>query len=204
MDQVRSMLQAQLLSEADFAWHQSLTEWISVSALISQFECSNKPQPPPALAAVPPLTPSVLSGITEHPNFGWRLVACMIDTVVTSVLGGVTGLLVGAALENTGVSGSDLYELCGAIGGIVAAWLYYALLESSDAQATLGKMACRFRVTDLQGRRISFLRASGRHFGKLVSVMTLGVGYLMCAFTRRRQCLHDIMAECLMYIRPDT
>jgi uncharacterized RDD family membrane protein YckC len=78
-------------------------------------------------------------------------------------------------------------------------WLYYALMESSPRQATLGKMACGFVVTDLQGHRISFGQASGRYFGMIVSGLTLGIGVLMCAWTERKQCLHDVMAGCLMF-----
>jgi len=50
-------------------------------------------------------------------------------------------------------------------------------MESSSYQATLGKMVCGMKVTDLYGNRISFGRATGRHFAKILSAMLLGVGY---------------------------
>src|SRR6202035_5143373 len=78
------------------------------------------------------------------------------------------------------------------------AWLYYALLESSSWHATLGKMALRLQVTDLEGRRIGFGRASGRFFGKIISGMILYIGFLMAGFTEKKQALHDMMAGCLV------
>jgi len=80
----------------------------------------------------------------------------------------------------------------------VVQWLYFAIMESSSKQGTLGKMAVGIKVTDQAGNRISFLRATGRHFGKIISGMILCVGYLMAAFTEKKQALHDLMAGCLV------
>jgi uncharacterized RDD family membrane protein YckC len=77
-------------------------------------------------------------------------------------------------------------------------WLYYALLESSAWQGTLGKKALGLEVTDLQGRRIGFGRASGRFFAKFISVLTLFIGFIMAGFTERKQALHDMIAGCLV------
>ena len=85
-----------------------------------------------------------------------------------------------------------------------AGWLYFALMESSSKQATLGKMMIGVIVTDTDGNRISFGRASGRFFGKIVSWITLLIGYRMAAFTKRKQALHDIMAGCLVIRKPKT
>jgi uncharacterized RDD family membrane protein YckC len=84
---------------------------------------------------------------------------------------------------------------------LILPWLYFAIMESSSRQATLGKMALGIVVTDISGRRISFARATGRQLGKIVSGMILYIGYLMIAFTQRKQGLHDIMAECLVVVR---
>lgn len=73
-------------------------------------------------------------------------------------------------------------------------WLYFALLESSPRQATLGKMALGLRVADVAGRRLSFLRATGRFAAKMLSGLTLLIGYLVMLFTERRQTLHDLVA----------
>ncbi len=76
----------------------------------------------------------------------------------------------------------------------VVQWLYEALLTSSKWQGTLGKKILNLRVTDMAGNRISFGRATGRYFGKILSGMTMNIGYLMVAFTEKKQGLHDIIA----------
>ena len=81
---------------------------------------------------------------------------------------------------------------------LIINWLYYAFMESSSHQATLGKMAMHIQVTDMQLHKISFATASLRWLCKLFSVATFGIGYLMIAFTKRKQGLHDIMANCLV------
>jgi uncharacterized RDD family membrane protein YckC len=80
----------------------------------------------------------------------------------------------------------------------VAGWLYFALMESSSRGATLGKMALGIRVTDLAGNRISFGKATGRYFGKIISALILYIGFIMAGFTQQKQALHDIMARCLV------
>ena len=72
-------------------------------------------------------------------------------------------------------------------------WLYWAVMESSPWQATLGKRLFGIQVTDLQGQRISFARASARHFGKIIFV-----GFILTAFTARSRRLHDLIAGCLV------
>ena len=81
---------------------------------------------------------------------------------------------------------------------LMLGWIYYASMESSSWQATLGKKILGLRVTDLAGNRISFSRASGRFFGKILSGMILGIGFLMAGFTARKQALQDILAGCLV------
>jgi uncharacterized RDD family membrane protein YckC len=84
------------------------------------------------------------------------------------------------------------------IATTVAGWLYFALMESSAKGATLGKRALGIKVTDMSGNRISFGRATGRYFGKIVSGVILYIGFLMAGFTQQKQALHDIMASCLV------
>jgi len=74
-------------------------------------------------------------------------------------------------------------------------------LESSARQATLGKMAVGIVVTDERGARISFGRATGRFFAKFLSMLILYVGYLMAAFTEKKQGLHDVLAGTLVVRR---
>jgi len=81
----------------------------------------------------------------------------------------------------------------------ITGWLYYALLESSIRQSTIGKMAIGLFVTDEEGHRISFARASARYFGKYLSSLTLLIGYIMAGFTAKKQALHDKIAKTLVW-----
>ncbi len=83
--------------------------------------------------------------------------------------------------------------------GLVVTWLYHALMESSEWQATVGKRALGLVVTDMDGQRVSFARATGRHFGKIITNMVpMFIGYLMAGFTEKKQALHDMIAGCLV------
>jgi uncharacterized RDD family membrane protein YckC len=93
-------------------------------------------------------------------------------------------------------------NIVGHVFSFVLPWLYYALFESSTKQATLGKIAFEIYVTDLEGRRITFARASARYFCMiLISPLTFGIGFVMAGLTAKRQALHDKIAECLVLRR---
>ena len=88
---------------------------------------------------------------------------------------------------------------------LVVSWLYWALTESSQWQASLGKKALGLYVTDLSGSRLSFGKASGRFFAGrgLGMVPYLGglyylVDCIMAGFTEKKQALHDMIAGCLV------
>ena len=79
-------------------------------------------------------------------------------------------------------------------------------MESSSWQATLGKMALGLCVTDMDGGRPTFGRASGTFFsGRGISfVPSVGglyflIGCIMAGFTEKKQALHDMIASCLVF-----
>ena len=162
------------------------------------------PPPNPAVTTPPPAAPAA-GQATRYANFGQRLLAVILDAIVTGVIGGMIGMMLAVMI---GVGGSmsgahdsvvfGVINLLGFLVGTATGWLYEALMVSSSYQATLGKMALGIVVTDMQGRRISFLRATGRYVGKIVSSMLLLIGYLIQPFTEKRQALHDMMAGCLV------
>lgn len=89
-----------------------------------------------------------------------------------------------------------------ATASLVVTWLYHALMECSEWQATVGKKALGLVVTDMEGNRVSFWRATGRHFAKIVTNMVpLLIGYILAGFTDKRQALHDMIAGCLILRR---
>jgi uncharacterized RDD family membrane protein YckC len=85
-----------------------------------------------------------------------------------------------------------------AIISAILQWLYFSLMESSVWQATVGKKLLGLTVTDLEGRRISFGRATGRYFAKIISSLILFIGYMMAGFTEKKQALHDMIAGTLV------
>ena len=140
----------------------------------------------------------------EYAGFWRRAGALTIDMIIFGIFQAILMIVVIGSV--TVSEPSDEAAGAAAIGlnivVIVAAWLYFALMESSSKQATVGKMMIGAVVTDLDGNRISFGRASGRYFGKFVSGIILGIGYIMAVFTQRKQALHDIMAGCLVVRKP--
>lgn len=93
-------------------------------------------------------------------------------------------------------------ESSGAAWGTLIFWLYFAFLESGLRQATIGKRLLSIKVVTLDGKAPSFWRATGRHFAKILSGLIFCIGFLMCLFTAKKQCLHDMMAGCLV-VRDD-
>ena len=144
--------------------------------------------------------------ITHYSGFWRRSAAFITDYVVMFVLGRVGVVVLAVSFMLIGDSGVDLRSTVSmpvlltvafvAVLGIYIA--YYAGMESSAAQATLGKMALGIKVCDLRGRRITKGQAFGRYFGKIVSGLILGIGYLMAGFTEKKQALHDMMAGTLV------
>jgi len=72
------------------------------------------------------------------------------------------------------------------------------LMESSKFGGTLGKMAVNIKVVDMEGNPISFGRATGRYFSRIITNMTFLIGYIIAGFTEKKQALHDLIASCLV------
>lgn len=162
-------------------------------------------------------------------GFWRRFFALIIDSIVVSVINLVLGaimalplflllpLIIGgvpeAAPDGTASANSFLELLKGGGGFFIVlsfvgqllslwtGWLYLALMESSVNSATLGKMALGIVVSDKHGRRITFERATARYFSKWITGLTFLVGYIMAAFSSRKQALHDFIAGTLVLYR---
>jgi len=80
---------------------------------------------------------------------------------------------------------------------LIIYWLYYALTESRLG-ASPGKLLFKLQVTDLDGRRINFKRATGHTFARFLSFLPFFTGYLMAAFTDKTQALHDLLSGCIV------
>jgi uncharacterized RDD family membrane protein YckC len=141
----------------------------------------------------------------NYAGFWLRFAAAMIDGVLIIAVFCPIGFALGAMGAATGADGNEAgqaafagIQLIFQIFSLIVGWLYEALLESSSWQGTVGKKVLGIRVTDMDGNRISFGRATGRHFAKLLSQMICFVGFIMVAFTERKQGLHDMIAGTLV------
>ena len=85
----------------------------------------------------------------------------------------------------------------------IGAWLYCAFSESSSRRATIGKRIMGLQVVTADGGRVSFGQATVRHFMKFLSLFSAGVGFMMAAWTKRHQALHDIPCECIVIRVPE-
>lgn len=122
-----------------------------------------------------------------YAGFWKRAVAILIDGVILAIIGALANFIFADWLAS--------------LIGLFLGWAYYAGMESSARQATIGKSAMGIYVADMNGQRISFMRATGRYFAKILSALILFVGYIMAAFTARKQALHDILANTLVLNR---
>ncbi|MGK7920988.1 MAG: RDD family protein [Trichodesmium sp.] len=127
------------------------------------------PQPTPSPTPPPP-TPDIV-----YANFWKRVAAAIIDGIILTIIIAIFSIF-----------------------GILLGWVYYAVMESSPQQGTLGKMAVGIAVTDLKGNRISFGRATGRYFSMYLTAISLYIGYIIAAFTGKRQTIHDMIAGCIV------
>jgi uncharacterized RDD family membrane protein YckC len=167
------------------------------------------------------MTLAAQTGSVHYAGFWRRVLAFIIDAIILSIAGGVINFaltlifgLFGLAIDPKTMDANDPatqrtvmilgYAILGTMVpvNVVGQWLYFALMESSAAQATLGKMVLQLKVTDLDGRRVGFSRATGRYFAKFLSALLILIGYIMAGLTARKQALHDIIAGCLVIRDP--
>jgi len=143
------------------------------------------------------------TNLTNYAGFWRRLAALLIDLLIISVpVYFLATLFSSNPSESLGTNTTQeieyqYFNIYNATSFLLN-WLYFALLESSAKQATWGKQAMGIKVVRIDGRQLTFLRASLRYFSKIISGVTVFVGYIMAAFTARKQALHDIIADTLV------
>jgi uncharacterized RDD family membrane protein YckC len=152
------------------------------------------------------------SGNEIYAGFGKRLIAAIVDSLIifvpSIIIFFVLVFVLQAALFVTffggNMEGAHAVETLGNIiasvlssGIFIIQTLYFAVFESSGKQATPGKRVAGIKVTDLQGGRLSFSKALIRNLGKIASSVMF-IGYIMIAFTKQQQGLHDIIAGTLV------
>jgi uncharacterized RDD family membrane protein YckC len=192
----------------------------AVAAAVARAPMMSSPVAAPiagGVAAVPAYAGYAAVPRVEYAGFWLRFLAFLIDNAVMGIglvlilipLIFLTGLggFIGEIHPDEDMNDVGIFMLFGllflaATVSLLWTWLYHALMESSAWQATLGKKVLGLVVTDMAGRRVSFGRATGRHFAKIITNMVPAfIGYIMAGFTERKQALHDMIAGCLVLRR---
>ena len=156
------------------------------------------PSVPTSGSAPPPPVWDARPAGPDHVAYGgfWiRVVAYIIDGILLTIVYGIVARLLGIDVFE---SDWRHYDPLGNLISLVIGWLYFALLESSERGATVGKMAMGLRVVTSDGQRLSFMNATGRYFAKILSAIILFIGFIMVAFTDKKRGLHDILAGTLV------
>ena len=206
--ELRRLAAAGQLSPTDLVWRQEFPDWRRAGEVEGLFPLGAPrmvtPPPPPAAAYTPqlvspyaPFPPAQVQPTTQYADFGSRLGAFLIDLVILVIGGMVLGFIVGFGMASSGSSALNIQLAANGLG-LLFNWLYYALSESSTMMGTPGKKILGLVVTDLQGQRISFGRATGRYFGRILSGLALLMGYFAMLWSPMNQTWHDQMAGTLV------
>lgn len=225
LEELRQYLASGQIIPTDLAWYQGAPDWMPVTQVpglnpkpvtppmaAPQMPPSMPPMGPPGMPpmgapqAMPAMPP--MMGMPQMPMGGgyvtyagfWKRVAAYIGD---ALILGIINSLIGGAMLGSVIKTNDPQKILAASLGFYAlvlpiTALYFILMESGAGQATLGKRMVGIIVTDLNGQRISFLKALGRLAGKIVSGAILYVGFMMAGFTEKKQGLHDLMAGTLV------
>ena len=144
---------------------------------------------------------------SAYAGFWRRFAAALIDGILMSIVSQILNAFTGANTRMQEVLLEDPKDFSGLISvagptwamGFVIQLVYFAYFESSERQATFGKQAMGLVVTDMNGNRIDMGKAVIRYLSKIISGLTLLIGYLMQPFTEKKQALHDIIAGTLVF-----
>lgn len=134
-----------------------------------------------------------------YANYGMRFLASLIDFVIIFIVTSVVWAIFDLPIPpNAKVPFLGVWYVFQNPFGIISNWLYFSIMECSKLQGTIGKLALNIKVTDLNGERVKFGKATGRHFGKLLNSLTLFFGWLMPLWSKKNQGLHDLLAKTLV------
>lgn len=147
-------------------------------------------------------------GEVVYAGFWKRVAAYCIDSLIVGLVGGVIAMVIGMALGlgMAGIGGDSdamgagfiMIQLLTNLLSIALSAAYYAGFHASAGKATLGKMAVGIKVVRTDGARISIARGIGRYFAAMLSGLILCIGFVMAAFTERKQGLHDMLCDTLV------
>ncbi len=146
---------------------------------------------------------AVHGGEVVYAGFWKRVAAYIIDyiilLVISMVIGGLFGVITYAAGESSLAGKAS--QIVSFLVTLVVTVGYYAWFHASTGGATPGKMAIGIKVVRTTGEQISIARAIGRYFASVISAVLLCIGFIMAAFTERKQGLHDMISDTVVVDR---
>lgn len=186
--------------EPDPSDHEPPTEGSAIGARVDPELQPEEPQSTPQPTSREPQGQQT-SG--SPASFWRRLGAYLVDSILLTL---PTNLAIELALgrpmptEIDFAAPAETLEILWPFAAVAFAveLVYFAGMEGSGLQATVGKYLLKIRVTDDQGEPVGFLRAGARNVSKLASAIPFGLGFLMIFTSRRNQALHDHIASCLV------
>ena len=146
------------------------------------------------------------TGSARHYGGFWiRLLALIIDGIIVGVVSGIIRIPLGLAIGGVGLGLSrnpDPSQVFAALPAILslaglsfmiqlALSLGYEVYFLSTKGATPGKMALGLKVTGPKGSPLSAGLAAGRYFARILSWLTLCIGFIIAAFDSEKRALHD-------------
>jgi uncharacterized RDD family membrane protein YckC len=129
-------------------------------------------------------------------SFDQRMLASVLDWFLVSGVCIIPAFMIAVFADNKLIRISLAFGLLLIIP--LVNFVYHVIMESSPKQGTYGKQLLHIKVCDMEGLPISFGHALGRNLAKLLSVLTLFIGYLFSFFNKQQQCLHDMVAGTLV------
>lgn len=210
-ERIAALLAAGELNSSSLLWREGLAEWTAVSGLQSELGLPPSPVSPaaPTNAYAPPRASlrdddgDPVAGEVVPAGFLRRWAALFVDQLIVSMgyYAVFFVLMIGFGAAGAGLGGEGLERAMLGVTLIaypvyfLIAGAYYTGFESSASQATPGKLLLGIKVCDAQGRRLSLGHALGRWVSAALSYLTLMIGFLMAAFTARKQALHDMVSS---------
>jgi serine/threonine-protein kinase len=146
------------------------------------------PTPTPIPAPTPPPQPLI-----KYAGFSTRMVADIIDKTILMV-----GSLILDFITLPSGNNADEFWVRFIVTYIIVGFLYCPVMESSNFQGTLGKKLLGIFVTDINGNKLSFEQATKRHSMKLLSYLTIFIGFFMAGWKNQKQALHDQISQTLV------
>jgi len=122
-----------------------------------------------------------------------RFGAVFLDGIILFAVNTGIGLVAGvSAFQSIGTQPTDKIPLQIVLFLVqLAIGASYEIIMIGKYGATLGKMAAKVRVVTAEGGRVSYARATGRYFAKMLSGAICGIGYFMAFFDEEKRALHD-------------